>query len=493
MDMEDEGVDLMTSDSMFTFGGLCYNGSMKMIDINGGSGENEFKAWTLFGDPSLQVRNDTPGELAVTNNSTHNIGVANYDVTVASGGSPVQGALVCAINDEVMASGYTDANGEVTLVFDPAPTQPGSFTLTITGQNAIPHIQEIDLSAPNGAYVVFNDVYVNDGASNNNGWLNPAEYAMLDVTVENVGTLNASNVYVYCTTGNQYVTMSDTSEFYGAIAAGATLWDEGAFELTLAANAPAPFDIQFDLTATDGVDTWESSFTITAVPDIVVTLTPSGTPIQIPASGGSFNFNISGLNNSQLNAEADVWTFITLPNTSLFGPIMDVGGVNFTSGTMLDRDRTQLVPAGAPAGNYTYDAYIGDYPDQIWSESHFDFTKTGIDLNGSVHGWENFGESFGELETQILTALPAEFELYDAFPNPFNPETTIAFSLRQASFVTLAVYNINGQKIADLHSGFTASGRHNFLWNASGNASGVYFYHLTAGQYSSVKKLVLMK
>ena len=79
------------------------------------------------------------------------------------------------------------------------------------------------------------------------------------------------------------------------------------------------------------------------------------------------------------------------------------------------------------------------------------------------------------------------------FPNPFNPATTIAFSLREEQQVSLKVYNITGQVVAQLTSGTLTAGEHQFTFDGSKLSSGVYFYRLVAGSNTIVKKINLIK
>ena len=89
--------------------------------------------------------------------------------------------------------------------------------------------------------------------------------------------------------------------------------------------------------------------------------------------------------------------------------------------------------------------------------------------------------------------IPNEFSLDQNYPNPFNPSTTIKFSLPEAGNVRLIIYNALGQKITELVNSNLDAGSHSFTWNASGVASGLYFYELNTNNFSSVKKMMLMK
>ncbi len=91
------------------------------------------------------------------------------------------------------------------------------------------------------------------------------------------------------------------------------------------------------------------------------------------------------------------------------------------------------------------------------------------------------------------SVLPEEFSLSQNHPNPFNPVTEISFSLPQANQVSLDVYNITGQKVAEIASGQFEAGNHSVTWDASGQASGVYFYRLQAGEFEATRKMLLLK
>jgi len=89
--------------------------------------------------------------------------------------------------------------------------------------------------------------------------------------------------------------------------------------------------------------------------------------------------------------------------------------------------------------------------------------------------------------------LPTEFVLMQNYPNPFNPTTKIEYSIPLQSQVELKVYNVVGQEVATLVNEVQKSGIHSVKFSASNFASGVYFYRLVAGNFVSVKKMVLVK
>lgn len=123
------------------------------------------------------------------------------------------------------------------------------------------------------------------------------------------------------------------------------------------------------------------------------------------------------------------------------------------------------------------------------------------DFTTLVMDWENdFGsDSFiydPDGSTPVERAgepLPENYSLLQNHPNPFNPSTCIVFRLPVSDRVTVRVYDMMGREAAVLADRFMASGSHRLEWNASGFESGVYFCRIQAGEFTAVRKMVLMK
>ncbi len=94
---------------------------------------------------------------------------------------------------------------------------------------------------------------------------------------------------------------------------------------------------------------------------------------------------------------------------------------------------------------------------------------------------------------EIDVNKPTRYYLSQNYPNPFNPTTTIEFSTPERSHVSLKVYDVLGNQVASLVDGWMESTNHKVVFNAANLASGIYYYTLTTGNFTSTKKLILLK
>jgi hypothetical protein len=93
----------------------------------------------------------------------------------------------------------------------------------------------------------------------------------------------------------------------------------------------------------------------------------------------------------------------------------------------------------------------------------------------------------------IISSIPTEFGLYQSYPNPFNPTTTIGYSIPELSFVTLRLFDVLGNEITILVNEEKPVGNYEVEFEASNLSSGIYFYRLQAGDFVDTKKMVLLK
>ncbi|MBM4159324.1 MAG: T9SS type A sorting domain-containing protein [Ignavibacteria bacterium] len=94
---------------------------------------------------------------------------------------------------------------------------------------------------------------------------------------------------------------------------------------------------------------------------------------------------------------------------------------------------------------------------------------------------------------QQITGSAENYKLSQNFPNPFNPVTKISFNIPVTGYVKISVYDAGGKQITELVNGIRQAGEYLVDFNASGLSTGVYFYRLTAGEYTEVRKMMYVK
>jgi len=181
---------------------------------------------------------------------------------------------------------------------------------------------------------------------------------------------------------------------------------------------------------------------------------------------------------------------VDVPGIGMYGPVLQYNNVGLDAYEVIKRfEMRKMVPGGAPAGEYTYIAYVGDYPSVKTDSSFFTFEKTGVgDL--ADFDWVTLKGWFPEEEAG---SIPTSFVLKGNYPNPFNLSTSIAFELPQAERVTLEVYNLSGEKVQTVLDDHLPAGPNSVSWDAEGLASGIYYYKLSTSGESQVARMMLLK
>ena len=125
----------------------------------------------------------------------------------------------------------------------------------------------------------------------------------------------------------------------------------------------------------------------------------------------------------------------------------------------------------------------------LFNDRYFLYYDYGVFSNG-------IGLATADTITSInpqFTYRPATFALYQNYPNPFNPLTAIGYQLSALSDVDLSIYNLIGQKVVTLVNKRQPPGRYQVEWDASGFASGVYYYKIESGNYVQTRKMIYLK
>ena len=113
--------------------------------------------------------------------------------------------------------------------------------------------------------------------------------------------------------------------------------------------------------------------------------------------------------------------------------------------------------------------------------------------SGTLMGWGLRFNSSVTTVSPISTNIPGEYKLHQNYPNPFNPVTNINFDIPKAGLVSIIVYDITGREISTLVNHSMEAGSFNVEFDASNFASGTYFYKIQAGDFTDVKKMMLVK
>jgi hypothetical protein len=145
------------------------------------------------------------------------------------------------------------------------------------------------------------------------------------------------------------------------------------------------------------------------------------------------------------------------------------------AGTTLQQHHYQWTDTKVTNGNYNYRLRLVDLSGNAIYSNAITVTVSGV------------------LGVGDKRPLPTEFALQQNYPNPFNPTTVISYQLPVGSYVTLKVYNMLGQEVAMLINGMQEAGYKSVELDASNMPSGLYIYRLTAGTYTSVRKMLMIK
>jgi len=225
-------------------------------------------------------------------------------------------------------------------------------------------------------------------------------------------------------------------------------------------------------------------------PVVSIDLVPDQSPVVVPR-GGSFGFTGTVTNNTDVRQRVDIWLMAYVPGIGMYGPLRDYSNVPFNPHQSRSAHLNQNIPNIAPISDeYIYYGYVGEYPAVVIDSSYFPFevTAKGVGRPG-VSDWTLTGSFLEGCELD----LPTEFALSSNYPNPFNASTVIDYQLPATTDVRLEVYNLLGERVATLVDSKQQAGYRSVIWDASEVSSGLYFYKLTAGDFTETKRMILVK
>jgi hypothetical protein len=151
--------------------------------------------------------------------------------------------------------------------------------------------------------------------------------------------------------------------------------------------------------------------------------------------------------------------------------------------------RVSLVPPGTTESWISVDIPLTDFaPVDLTDVFQFKF-----DGNGTIYLDNIYFSTMLSDVKELQTSLPSDYNLEQNYPNPFNPTTNIRFNLPEANQVMLKVYNTLGQETATLVNEYLNAGSYEVTFEAQKLSTGIYFYSISAGDFKSVKKMLLIK
>ncbi len=227
--------------------------------------------------------------------------------------------------------------------------------------------------------------------------------------------------------------------------------------------------------------------------DQTITITPGVT--VIPPGGGTLQYALELTNDTPNRIRGlTYWTELLLPDGERYGPLFTRPFTMPATLSMLFSGLDQNIPAFAPEGNYAFIANAGSM-DEFRLTDTFGFTKLAVGgQTDAITNWDASGSIDIAAEEMVEpVVLPMEYGMSTAYPNPFNPSTTLSVNLPEAGELNVSVFNVTGQQVAILANGQYAAGSHVMNFDASRLSGGVYFVHASANGWSEVQKVVLLK
>ncbi len=189
--------------------------------------------------------------------------------------------------------------------------------------------------------------------------------------------------------------------------------------------------------------------------------------------------SISGVNNIVYynTADADPEAFGTLEftYTCISTELPGIGNIDdipmftdTTTGNLTLHEQSPCIDAGDP-------------------DSPLDPDSTRADMGALYY------HQYSRIQDNPTQETPAEFAFLPNYPNPFNLETRLMFSVPSTSRVRLTIFDITGRQVAVVVDGWVSAGIHQYIWDAGGFPSGIYYAHLTANGSYQLQKLILIK
>jgi hypothetical protein len=323
-----------TSKWFVTMAQMVMAGQLAVEESSSGMKLYYWETYCLMGDPSLSVYYSIPSPVAATYPATAIVGTSSLPVNT----EPYAYVALALHDTTLLAAKCADTTGIVNLTFSPL-TSPDSLSVVITKQNRKPHIGFIQVVPATGPYVVLSTYTVNDSLGGNNNHLPDfGESVKLNVTVHNIGVVNASNVIGTLSTVDTNITITSATFNFGSITAGGSITGQNAFALTIKPNVADQHPVYCDLVLTDGTNVWNSTLLLVLNAPVLIPGTytvldplPGGNNNGILDPGESATIRISTTNSGHA-CSSNTIAHLTVPSSS--APYILVSNTSYYLGSL---------------------------------------------------------------------------------------------------------------------------------------------------------------
>lgn len=350
-------------------------------------------------------------------------------------------------------------------------------------------------------------------------------FAALSCTAFAQITINSSDISAQYTPGNSTTIHTDTlTQSVNIGQLGSTSWDFSGltshitFPINVVDPATTPYHSNFpgsnlgtwsqtiyfgvmadtySYLSVNGSLNWHGSFSESEPLGLPTTIKITTNPLEPFAEfpftyNSTINYNGERTTLTETQGFPPVSTISTVIRTSVvdaFGPMTLPGG-NVVQALRIKEDEINIIQGPFPSYSRTISyTFIAKDGSQLSVPSDTTQPTTGVITNSASISWN------GPLVTDVqqISGLPQDFSLKQNYPNPFNPSTNIEYSIPEASFVELKVYDVLGNEVAALVNEEQAAGTYKADFSGSGLASGLYIAKLQAGNYTKTIKMSLLK
>ncbi|MBO7629048.1 MAG: T9SS type A sorting domain-containing protein, partial [Bacteroidales bacterium] len=398
---QDAMIDLLIGTNQdnqnFTFGGMFFNGMIKMLDVY--NDVEVFRTWILFGDPTLQMRTAVPEQLEVTHNDILPAGVPSVTFS-----SPVENAkIVVTHNNNVVATGRI-TGGQYTLTFNDTYLPTDTLKVLATATNYLPYEGTVNFIPNEGPYVIIGDLALTDQnlLFVNNQPNNLPEFGKtMTVTPQiiNIGNQTASNVRINISTEDEYISLNNPTLTIPTIPSHDTLSTPPTFSFKVENIVPAKHNASIKMEIIVNNDTiWQSKSVILYAPQLSITSlviddTETGNGNHKVDYGETINCNFTISNTGNMPIVGGNIFFdnqgeeLILQTDSIFFPAIDVNGtvtvtLPVTVSSTIEEPTISYIKAGlwvnyfyvsakfpVKIGAVTEDWETGDFSNQNWQNT----------------------------------------------------------------------------------------------------------------------------